>query len=89
MLLVALVTLPGLLPASTSLRPSVRPAAAAVALSAAAPPPPPDARRLLLFTGSAYRGKDDKVRRHGHALPHGPHGARQLCNAIHYTATQR
>ena len=58
MLLFALVTLPGLLPGFTTLRPSVRPAA--VALSAAAPPPPPDARRLLLFTGSAYRSKEVK-----------------------------
>ena len=59
MLCVAFLTLPGLLPGSTSLRPSVRPAAAALSLSAAAPPPP-DARRLLLVTGSAYRSKATK-----------------------------
>ena len=58
MLLSALVTLAGLLPGSTSLRPSVRPAA--VTLSAAAPPPP-DARRLLLFTGSAYVKEEAKA----------------------------
>jgi len=58
MLGVAFLTLPGLLPGSTSLRSSVRPAAAALSLSTAAPPP--DARRLLLDTGSAYRSKAAK-----------------------------